>query len=138
MRERNAIVFLWSSRGNRCCLVAQSCPSLFAAPWTVAPRSPLSVGFLRQECWVGLPFASLGDLPNLGIKRASPTLAGRFFSTEPPGKPKGDRQVHKYMKTGVNNVRTVVYTGYGSDTERVRCIQESQERLCTGRGSHWF
>ena len=91
-------------------LVAQLCPSLFAAPWTVAHQAPLSVGFLRQEHWSGLPFASPGDLSDPGIKCASPTLAGRFFSTEPPGKLKGNRQVHKYIKTGVNNVLTVVYT----------------------------
>ena len=28
------------------------------------------------------------DLPRLGIKSMSPGLAGRFFITEPPGKPK--------------------------------------------------
>ena len=27
------------------------------------------------------------DLPGLGIELVSPTLAGRFFITEPPGKP---------------------------------------------------
>ena len=32
-------------------------------------------------------FPPLGDLPEPGIKPASPTLAGRFFITEPPGKP---------------------------------------------------
>ena len=41
----------------------------------------------RQEHWSGLPFPSLGDLPDQGIKPASPTLAGRFFTTEPAGKP---------------------------------------------------
>ena len=35
----------------------------------------------------GLPFLSLGDLPNPGIEHACPALAGRFFTTEPPGKP---------------------------------------------------
>ena len=36
-----------------------------------------------------MPFPTLGDLPNPGIKTeslASPALAGRFFTTEPPGK----------------------------------------------------
>ena len=37
--------------------------------------------------WSGLPFPSLGDPPNLGIKPASPALAGRFFTTQLPGKP---------------------------------------------------
>jgi len=34
-----------------------------------------------------LPFPPLGDLPDLGIKPTSPALAGRFFTTEPSGKP---------------------------------------------------
>ena len=45
------------------------------------------MGFSRQEYWSGLPFPSPGDLPDPGIKPASPALAGRFFTTEPPGKP---------------------------------------------------
>ena len=30
---------------------------------------------------------SSSDFPNPGIKPAFPALAGRFFTTEPPGKP---------------------------------------------------
>ena len=60
---------------------------LFATPWTVAPQAPLSMGFSRQGYWLGLPFPSPGDLPNPGIKATSPALAGRFFTTELPGKP---------------------------------------------------
>ena len=44
--------------------------------------------FSRQEYWSGLPFPSSGDLPDPGIKLMSPVapaLAGRFFTTEPPG-----------------------------------------------------
>ena len=59
----------------------------FAIPWTVARQAPLSIRFLRQEYWNGLPFPSPGDLPDPGIKPASPALAGRFFITEPPEKP---------------------------------------------------
>ena len=54
---------------------------------TVAQQAPLPMGFLRQECRGGLPFPAPGDLPNQGIEPAPPTLAGRFFTTEPPGKP---------------------------------------------------
>ena len=61
----------------------------FVTPWTVTHQSPLSVRFPRQNYWSGLPFASPGDLPDPGIEHASPALAGRFFTTEPPGKPKG-------------------------------------------------
>ena len=57
--------------------------------WTVARQAPLSMGFPRQEYWSGLPFLSSGNLPDPGIEPmspASPALAGRFFTTEPPGK----------------------------------------------------
>ena len=42
-----------------------------------------------QEHLTGLPFPSPGDLPDPGIElaSASPALAGRFFTPEPPGKP---------------------------------------------------
>ena len=42
------------------------------------------MGIPRQEYWSGLPFSLPGYLPNPGIKPASPALAGRFFTTEPP------------------------------------------------------
>ena len=57
----------------------------FATPWTVASQAPLSMGFSRQEYWSGLPFLSLGDLPDPGIKFMSPALTSGFFTTEPPG-----------------------------------------------------
>ena len=63
---------------------------LFATPWTAARQAPLSMGFSRQDYWSGLPFPSPGDLPNPGItppSPASPALAGRFSTTELPGKP---------------------------------------------------
>ena len=40
---------------------------LFVSPWTVVLQAPLSKGFFRQEYWSGLPFPSLGDLPDPGI-----------------------------------------------------------------------
>ena len=61
-------------------------------PWTVAHQAPLSMGFPRQEHWSGSPSPPPGDLPGPGIEPASPgspALAGRFFTTEPPGKPPG-------------------------------------------------
>ena len=54
-------------------------------PWTVAYQAPLSMDLSRQEYWSGLPFPSPRDLPDPGIKPRSPALAGRFFTTEPPG-----------------------------------------------------
>ena len=59
---------------------------LFAIPWTVAHQVPLSMGFFMEEYWRGLPFPSLGDLPDPESNPMSPAssaLAGRFFTTEP-------------------------------------------------------
>ena len=55
-----------------------------AAPWTVAHQAPPSMGFPGQEYRSGLAFLSPGDLPDPRIELASPALAGRFFTTEPP------------------------------------------------------
>ena len=43
--------------------------------------------FFRQEYWCGLPFPTLGDLPDPGIKSASPALAGKSFTTSATWKP---------------------------------------------------
>ena len=66
------------------CSVAQLCP-------TLCDQVPWSIEFSRQEYWSGLPFPPPGHLSDTGIKpvaSASPALAGGFFTTEPPGKPK--------------------------------------------------
>ena len=68
-------------------LVAKSCLTL-PILWTVACPAPLSMGFSRQGYWSGLSFPFPGEFPELGIKCMSPALTGRFFTTEPPGKPK--------------------------------------------------
>ena len=88
------------------CLVTQSCLTLLT-PRTVAQQAPLSMGFSRQECWSGLPFLTSGDLPDLGIKLASPkspALAGGFFTTAPPEKPQG-----KYVpRSDVHSLSTYI------------------------------
>ena len=52
----------------------QSCFSLFATPWTAAHQAPLSMVFLRQEYWSGLPHPPPGDLSYPGIEAMSPAL----------------------------------------------------------------
>ena len=67
----------------------QLCPTLFVTPRTLAHQAPLSMGFSRQEYWSRLPFSPPGDPPNPGIKLespASPALADRVLTAEPPGK----------------------------------------------------
>ena len=73
------------------CMWVFSHVRLFVTPWTVVYQAPLSIAFVREEYWSELPFPPPGDLPNPGIKPtslASPALAGGFFTTAPPQKPK--------------------------------------------------
>ena len=58
----------------------------FATPWTIDCQAPISMGLPRQEYWSGFPFPSPEDLSYSGIEHKSLALAGRFFTTEPPGK----------------------------------------------------
>ena len=67
-------------------LVTKSCP-IFVTPWIVDHEAPQFMGFSRQEYWSGLPFSSLGDLPDSGIEPGSPALQADSLLTEPPGKP---------------------------------------------------
>ena len=80
---------LWATRLLFSCYIVSDSS---ATPWTGACRPPLSMGFSRQEYWSGLPLPSPGNLPNPKIEPTSPTLAGRFFTTELPGKPIGNRE----------------------------------------------
>ena len=50
--------------------------------WTGAHQAPLSMGFSRKEYWGGLPFPSLGDLPDSGIESRSPTLQADSLPSE--------------------------------------------------------
>ena len=58
-----------------------------ANPVDCSPPGSFVHGISQQEYWSGLPFPSPGVLPNSGIEPVFPALAGRFFTTEPPGKP---------------------------------------------------
>ena len=58
----------------------------FATSWAVACQAPLSMGFPGKNTAVGCHLL-LQDIPDPEIKPAPPALAGKFFTTEPPGKP---------------------------------------------------
>ena len=45
------------------------------------------MGFSRQEYWSGLPFPSPENLPDPGIEPGSPALEADALPSEPPGKP---------------------------------------------------
>ena len=67
---------------SKCCLVApillQPCgPS----------QAPLSMGFPRQEYWSGLPFPSLGNLPDPGTEPRAPALQADSLRLSHQGSP---------------------------------------------------
>ena len=81
-------------------LLSCSVVSGSANPCTVTHQALLSMRFPRQESWSGSPFPSPGALPDPGIQPTSPSLAGRFFTTEPPGKPKVlNTELYNYLFT---------------------------------------
>ena len=57
-----------------------------ATPWIVARQAPSSMRFSMRECWSGLPFPPLEDLPNPGIKPRSPALQANALPSELLGK----------------------------------------------------
>ena len=70
------------------CVHARACAlsgvPLCATLWTVAHQAFLSMEFSRQGYWSGLPFSSLGVLPNPEMEPASfpsPALGNGFFTT---------------------------------------------------------
>ena len=74
------------------CVHAQSLSYVWLceSPCVTAGQSSLSMEFYRQEYRSGLPFPSLGDLPDPGIIPefpASSALTVGFFATAQPGKP---------------------------------------------------
>ena len=67
-------------------LIAKSCLTL-VSPMDCSLPGSSPMGFSRQEYWSGLPFPSLGNLPNPGIEPRPPALQADSLLTEPPGKP---------------------------------------------------
>ena len=68
LNKINSVTAAVTVTGNDIVIVVSVCHL------TVALQGPLSMGFLRQEYWSGLPFPSPGDFPDLGIEPGSPAL----------------------------------------------------------------
>ena len=75
-------------------------------PHAVARQAPLLMGFPRQEYWSRLPFPSPGDLTHSGVEPKSSALADGFFSTEPPRKPRVQKQKPQYNKLLLHILQT--------------------------------
>ena len=89
--------------------------SSFVTPWTVAHKGPLSMGFLGQKYWSGLPFPTPGDILDPGIELEYPALAGGFFT-----KPSGKQMIISYMLKGnVGNIEEQM-GNISRDTEFLR------------------
>ena len=54
-------------------------------PMDCSPTGSFVYGIFLTRILDVLPFLPPGDLPDLGIKPAFPSLAGGFFTIEPPG-----------------------------------------------------
>ena len=68
------------------CLLAQSCLTLCDPVACDPPGSSVhGISQARIQEWVAVP--SPGDVPDPGPEPMHLALAGRFFTTEPPGKP---------------------------------------------------
>ena len=103
-----------------CCLVAKPFLTL-CDPVDCSPAGS-SVHGILQEYWSGLLFPP-GDLPNPGTEPTflvSLALAGRFFTTDPPGKPpielewrKWINRWHAWGNAGPKEEHTVNVSYYG-------------------------
>ena len=74
---------------HACMLSGFSPVQLFMTPWTLASQAPLSMGFSGQEYWewVAMPSSRRSSKPRDQTHISwSPTLAGKVFTPEPPGK----------------------------------------------------
>ena len=98
-------------KSQSCGLVAESCLTLCDPMDCSLPSSSVhGISQARVLKWVAISFSR--DLPNPGIKPVSPALAGRFFTTEPPGKP-GDSIIVKNMRN-----QNKLYTYYFFSLEK--------------------
>ena len=102
----------WVSQKLCACVLSRFSPvRLCATLWTAACQAPLSMGFSRQEYWIGLPCPPPGDLPDPGIEAASlrsPALAGGVFTTsntlEAPQKPQ-ELFIHLFWQICIESMK---------------------------------
>ena len=66
--------------------ISLGCIYYLLTDMAVRPPGSSVHGFPRQKDWSGLPFLPPGDFPNPGIEPTFPALAGKFLTTESPGK----------------------------------------------------
>ena len=100
-----------------CCLAFKSCLILCdLTDYSLPGGSVHMISQARTLEWVAISF--FRDLPDSGIEPVSPELAGRFFTTEPPGKPKWKRLrkheicLHSFMHYLTPSILVVVVKAF--------------------------
>ena len=100
-----------------CCLVAKSCQTL-CDPMNCSPSSSFCPwDFSGNNNGVGCHFLLQGNLLPPGTELVSPALASRYFTTEPPGKPKNIDRLFQKMKW-----HTVFEIGVGYGSMKSTCV----------------
>ena len=120
----------WGSLMSRSPVCSVMCPAVFDPMETVAHQVPLSMGLSRQEYWSGLPFPPPGDLPDPEIEPASPVspaLAGRIFTTVPPGKSWGSLNCFtlvflRFCQETLSWLAVLMYRNFLSDDASMNCL----------------
>ena len=97
-----------------------NCVSLFATLWIVAYQAPLSTWDFpgKNTEWVAI--SSCMGSSNPRIEPASSALAGRFFTTEPPGKPCNSLITQKRQQKWVVNKNEKWERSYSRENQ-VKC-----------------
>ena len=108
LKEKNrqfekAVYILGKTKPCACaCLVAQACPTLFSTPWISPPGSSVhGISQARILEWVAISFSRGSSWPRDQIQVS--WLTGRFFTTEPPGKPQGTLASSDLNRTGIED-----------------------------------
>ena len=70
------------------CVLSHSIVLILCDPMDCSPPASSVHEILQARILDGLPFPVPGDIPDLVTEPMSPALAGEFFTTEPPGKPR--------------------------------------------------
>ena len=104
--------------------VSHSVVSNSAILWTVACQAPLSLGYPRQEHWTGLPFPSLGNLPDPRIKSGPSTLQADSLLSRHQGSPKGlqgRKEINQWFLQPIGRHRVFASS---QETLRLSCVLE--------------
>ena len=107
---------------HACTVVSDS----FATAWTAALQALLSMDFPGKHTGMGCHVLLQGIFPTQGqnLLLLSPTVAGGFFPTTPPGKPLGNRQL---QPTTTNiSMKHQSHTESTATDQRTRLVSRNQ------------